>query len=242
MRVFFLLERRENAMTDTASRISSLKKVYSFFGPPGSGKGTVAREAVRRLSYQMLSTGDLLRAEVAKESDLGKQIRDIVNRGALVSDEIVTTLVFDALKKAAVSVLILDGYPRTRTQAEIFLREFPKQFPGVDFSVIHFDLADSEIYKRLASRLICERKTCQATYALKDGLSVNDACSSCGARLVRRNDDAESVIRDRLKEYAFHAAATLSEYKKVGVKVCRLDLVGKPEGVVFQEFIIQCTT
>lgn len=229
-------------MTDTASRISSLKKVYSFFGPPGSGKGTVAREAVHRLGYQMLSTGDLLRSEVAKESDLGKQIRDIVNRGALVSDEIVTTLVFDALKKAAVPVLILDGYPRTRTQAEIFLTEFPRQFPGVDFCVIHFDLADSEIYKRLASRLICERKTCQATYALKDGLTLNDACNSCGGLLIRRNDDAESVIKDRLKEYSFHATSTLSEYEKVGVKIYKLDLIGKPEGVVFQEFITQCTT
>lgn len=230
-------------MTDTTSRISSLKKVYSFFGPPGSGKGTVAREAVRCLGYQMLSTGDLLRAEVARESDLGKQIRDIVGRGALVSDEIATKLVFDALKATSIPVLILDGYPRTRTQAEIFLSEFPRQFPGVDFSVIHFDLADSEIYKRIAARLICERKTCQATYSLKNGLSeLQDSCLACGARLIRRNDDGAAVVKDRLLEYASHAAATLLEYQKSGVKIHRLDPLGKQEDVVFQEFVSQCTT
>lgn len=241
MKVSFHLERRENAMTDTASRISSLKKVYSFFGPPGSGKGTVAREAVRRLGYQMLSTGDLLRAEVARESNLGKEIRDIIARGALVSDQIVTTLVFDALRKAAVEVLILDGYPRTRAQAEIFLNKFPKEFPGVEFKVVHFDLADEEIHKRIASRFICEHKACQATYALKDGFG-NKTCDACGGRLIRRQDDSASVVSGRLEEYAFHAASTLSEYEKTGVKVVRLDLLGKPEDVVFKAFVSQCTT
>ena len=229
-------------MADT-TRLSSLKMVYSFFGPPGAGKGTVAREAVRRLGFQMISTGDLLRAEVARNSDLGNMIRATVARGALVADEIVKELVFNVLKHASVQVFILDGYPRNQSQAEDFLAKFRVDFPDVQFRVVHFDLADSEICARVAARLMCERKTCQATYSLKiHQPKVSGICDLCGASLVRRLDDSDVVVKERLMEYEQLAKGVFLAYDRLGVGVCRLDLFGKSEEVVFQEFVTQCVT
>jgi adenylate kinase len=242
MRDFYLSERLAKNMADmTTGKLTSLKTVYSFFGPPGAGKGTVAREAVRRFGYQMVSTGEMLRAEVASGSLLGQSIRDIVARGGLVSDEIVTKLVFSILQYATVEVLILDGFPRTQRQADVFLNELPHSFPSVQFKVVYFDLAQSEIRSRIAARLTCERKSCQATYSLALHKSkIDGLCDWCGGILARRQDDSDSVLSDRLDEYEQHAQGLIDFYKRTQVDVCRLDPFNKSEEAVFQQFATQC--
>lgn len=230
-------------MTENTQHKTCLRTVYSFFGPPGAGKGTVAREAARRLGFKMVSTGDLLRAEVESGSDLGQSIRGIIARGGLVSDSIVTEVVFKVLQDACTEVIILDGYPRTKGQASVFANELPKTFPAVQFKVVHFDLAYSEIRRRIAARLTCEKKTCQATYSAKGQQPlVAGMCDWCGGVLIRRQDDTEAIVNGRLDEYDQHAQSLIEFYKQSGIEICRLDPLGKSEEAVFQQFVTQCAT
>lgn len=230
-------------MTENTQHMSCLRTVYSFFGPPGAGKGTVAREAARRLGFKMVSTGDLLRAEVDSGSALGQSIRAIIARGALVADSIITEVVFKVLNAASMDVIILDGYPRTIGQARVFATELPRAFPGVQFKVVHFDLAYSEIRRRIAARLTCEKKTCQATYSEQGQHSlVSDTCGWCGGRLIRRQDDSEAIVDGRLEEYDQHAQGLIEFYRQSHIEICRLDPLGKSEEAVFQQFVTQCAT
>jgi len=230
-------------MTENTQHKTCLRTVYSFFGPPGAGKGTVAREAARRLGFKMVSTGDLLRAEVESASPLGKSIREIIARGGLVSDNIVTEVVFNVLHAASTEVIILDGYPRTRGQASVFAHELSKTFPNVEFKVVHFDLSYSEIRRRIAARLTCEKKACQATYSEQGQQTIAQGlCDWCGSRLIRRQDDTETIVDGRLVEYDQHAQNLIEFYHQSGIEICRLDPLGKSEEAVFQLFVTQCAT
>ena len=115
------------------------RTIYSFFGPPGSGKGTLAQKLVSRNNFQMLSTGNLCRQHVAQETAFGKMLDGYVKQGHLIPDALVTDMVIDWITTQSdkESPIILDGFPRTKGQAELFLA-FVKQTPDVDFSVISF--------------------------------------------------------------------------------------------------------
>ncbi|MBM3894051.1 adenylate kinase [Candidatus Dependentiae bacterium] len=226
---------------NAAGSTDQLKVVYSFFGPPGTGKGTVAREAVRTLGFSMVSTGEMLRAEVASGSDLGLFIQQTVSRGGLVSDDIVAKIVFNALSNSVGSVFILDGYPRNESQAEDFLNEFSKKFPSVVFKVVYFSLSSDEIRRRLSARLICQNKRCQQTYSqLIHHLRREGFCDACDSALMRRSDDAGDIVLERLGEYEKHANGVLDVYLRRGVEICELDLFGKSESAVFSQFVSQC--
>ena len=242
MRVSCLLGRLEKNMTDTtAGNSSQLKVVYSFFGPPGTGKGTVAREAVSKLGFSMVSTGEMLRSEVASGSDVGICIQQTVSRGGLVSDEIVAKIVFNALSQCVNRVFILDGYPRTASQAEAFLSEFPKKFHNVELKVIYFSLASDEIRRRLSARLMCQNKSCQRTYSqLIHQLKIDGFCDHCASPLMRRSDDDGEIVLERLSEYEKHARGVLDVYMRCGIEICELDLLGKSESAVFGQFVSQC--
>lgn len=239
-----LLGRLVKNMTDiTTGKTSSLKVVYSFFGPPGTGKGTVAREAVEQLGFTMISTGEMLRAEVASNSDLGILVKETITRGALVSDEIVTKIVVNGLRKCQTTAFILDGYPRTASQARTFLDLFPKLFPGVELKVVHFNLTDEEICRRLSARLICKNKACQKTFSLISRKpKIDGICDHCADSLMRRSDDADAIVLERLEEYQKHALQVLAVYIEYKINISRLDLYGKNEEAVFSEFVLKCGT
>jgi adenylate kinase len=229
-------------MTDmTAGNVSQLKVVYSFFGPPGTGKGTVAREAVLKLGFSMVSTGEMLRAEVARGSELGNCIQQIVSRGGLVSDDIVAKIVFNALSQCVNQVFILDGYPRTESQAEAFLGEFSRKFPLVQLKIVYFSLDADEIRRRLSARLMCQNKACQRTYSqLIHQLKIDGLCDHCESPLMRRSDDDGEIVLERLSEYEKHARGVLAVYQRCGIEICELDLFGKSEAAVFGQFVSQC--
>jgi len=169
----------------------------TFFGPPGSGKGTQADRISNCFSLQHISTGMLFREEINSGSELGKLIQEIVESGHLVSDEIVNTEVFNRIER--VDDYLLDGYPRNLHQAECldkFLEESGKPLSGSVF--IH--IPDDEVLKRLTGRLVCG---CSNKYRNTDSTDVKegDICPECGVTYVKRSDDSSEIVKFRLEQY-----------------------------------------
>lgn len=167
----------------------------TFFGPPGSGKGTQAEKISEYFGLEHISTGVLLREEISSGSKMGERIREIVESGHLVSDEIVNREVFSRIENA--DDYLLDGYPRNLSQAgrlDRFLEEKGKPLSGAVF--IH--IPDEEVMNRLTGRLVC---ACADGTRHSSGFSEGDTCPECGATFVRRTDDSSEIVRKRLEQY-----------------------------------------
>lgn len=166
-----------------------------FFGPPGSGKGTQAERVSEHFGLVHISTGMLLREEIRSGSEMGKLIRETVESGRLVSDEIVNLEVFRRL--GGIDDFLLDGYPRNASQAEsldAFLDEAGRPLSGAVF----LSIPDEEAVRRLTERLVC---ACADGSVHGEGSEEGDACPHCGESLVRRTDDDLEVVSDRLRHY-----------------------------------------
>ncbi len=188
------------------------QKNLILLGPPGAGKGTQAKELSAKLSVPHISTGDMLREAVREGTPLGLKAKAVMERGELVSDELLTGIVKERLSKADCDGgFILDGYPRNLSQADI-LAGILADLRKSDLLALELEVADDVIVNRLGSRRSCPE--CGAVYNLvfsppeKEGV-----CDKCGAGLVLRNDDKEDVIRERLRVY-HEKTAPLSEYYK----------------------------
>lgn len=215
------------------------KTILTFLGAPGSGKGTVAEQCVKDLGYATMSTGNLLREAVARGDELGKKAESFMKEGKLVPDELVMSLVEAWLTKNMpnISTLVLDGYPRTAAQATLFIDLLKNKFPEVALRVVNIAISDDAIVARLADRLVCSSKSCQAVYSrklLKD--QNNLVCEKCGSPLIRREDDNETVVRNRLKVYADNVDPIIKVYKESGVRFDELNVEGKTIEAVFAEF------
>ena len=200
--------------------------IYIFFGLPGGGKGTLARECVNKLKWAHLSTGDLCRKHIQKGTELGKQIDFAIKSGKLVSDSVIIDMAVEWLKEKkseGVPAVILDGMPRTIPQAKGLL-DFLK-VNQADFCTMILELKTSTetVIARLSSRRICENKDCQRIYSVDPSSShqakVSGLCDVCGEVLIQRSDDQPGVIPVRLKIYEQHAQELLSFYKKENVKI-----------------------
>ena len=167
-----------------------------LLGPPGSGKGTQAARLKDYLEVPHISTGDLLRAEVAAGSKLGLEAKEVMARGELVSDAILLGMLEDRFSRAdTANGFILDGVPRTIAQAEAM------EQAGISFdAVVAIEIPDEKIVARMGGRRVCEN--CGASYHIvnippkKDGV-----CDVCGGKLVQRKDDNPETVRDRLAVY-----------------------------------------
>jgi len=215
------------------------KMIFSFFGPPGSGKGTLAERAVKELGFKMLSTGNLCRQHVAQKTEFGKMLDEYLKKGALIPDELITDMVKDWLESHVKmgNPIILDGYPRTRRQAELFYNLLKNSFSEYKFRVILINLSQEAIIKRLAGRLVCENKSCQAVYNLSmSQISEVKKCEKCGGNLIRRNDDREEVVRARLKFYSEYSDEILNYYRSIGQKIEELNIEGLSVDEVFENF------
>lgn len=211
--------------------------IFSFFGPPGSGKGTLAQALVQKKQYQMLSTGNLCRWHVAQETEFGKLLDGYLKRGHLIPDALVTDMVIDWLKtysKPGNGPVILDGFPRTEGQAELLLNYFRSQGnEAAPFRVILFKAPNAVIIERITSRVVCSNKACQATLSIKENLT---SCKHCGGVLVQRDDDKEEVVRERLSHYPGYRDTLLSFYQKIGQVVEEFDVDSLPSGAVYDRF------
>jgi adenylate kinase len=180
-----------------------------FIGPPGSGKGTQAVRIAERYRIPHISTGDILRAAVKARSELGRQVGATLAAGGLVGDGLMTDLVRSRLARAdAKCGFLLDGFPRTVTQAQTL----DEMLAGASLIVALISVADEAIIRRLGNRRICE--SCSITQSVSEGSNgQNDSCPYCGGRLVRRLDDEPATIRRRLENYAAFAGPLIEYYR-----------------------------
>lgn len=188
-----------------------------FLGPPGAGKGTQASRVSAKYGMPKISTGDMLREAVAAGSELGQRVASIMDAGDLVDDETMAQVVRERLMQDDVATgAILDGYPRTRVQAEGFdalLAGTP--FGSVDL-VIFLDVPEDHLVSRLSNRRACP--SCGANYHLQFHRPATEgACDRCGGSLVQREDDAEHVVRDRLAVYRSQTEPLVAYYRGRGV-------------------------
>ncbi len=215
------------------------KTIYSFLGAPGSGKGTLAELCVSKLNFKVLSTGNLCRAAMSRDDEKSKLISSIIKEGKLVPDDLITDMVENWLEKETTGdrPVILDGYPRTEKQAELLLNLLNSKFKDHAFRVISLNVPEQEIVDRITSRLICENKACQSTTSLRLLKDNNKLiCEKCGANLIRRPDDSEQVVRERLKVYARYIEDVLNFYSKNGIKVEEINASKLTIDEVFNKF------
>ena len=187
-----------------------------FLGPPGAGKGTIAKVAKEALGVPHISTGDLFRANIKNETELGKRVKEILASGGLVPDEITIKMVENRLSESDCEKgYILDGFPRTIPQAEAL-----SKMSNVE-GVINFVLSEEEIIKRLSGRRMCP-STGRTYHILFNPPKVEGIDDETGEPLIQRDDDKPEAIRHRLELYN-EATAPLIDYYKA--KDVVLDLI-----------------
>jgi len=182
-----------------------------LLGAPGAGKGTQAENISKKYGIPQISTGNILRAEVKKESELGLKVKDILASGGLVPEEIVIAMVKERLKADdCANGYILDGFPRNTAQAEAL-----DTFASVD-AVLLITVPDEKIVTRMSGRRTCP--TCGATYhVVSNPPKAEGICDACGAKLTVRADDREEVVRDRLRVYHEQTEPLIAYYGKKGL-------------------------
>ena len=188
-----------------------------LLGPPGAGKGTQAKRLEKRHNLVQLSTGDMLRAAVASGSELGKKAKAIMDAGHLVPDELMIAMIADRIDQPdCASGFILDGFPRTTTQAEALDRMLAEK--GLKLhSVIEMKVNDDILVGRITGRYTCAR--CGAGYHDRyQKPKVAGVCDNCGGtEFERRADDNEETVRTRLAAYHAQTAPILPYYRDQGV-------------------------
>ena len=185
-----------------------------FIAPPAAGKGTQAKKLSEKYNIPHISTGDLLREETSKDTDLGKKIKQIMETGAFVSDDIITTLLKNRLSLSDCNNgYILDGYPRNIEQAKIYedlLKELNKDLGIVIFLDIDKDLA----MERTLSRIVCPK--CGTSYNLiveELKPKVENICDKCNTELNVRNDDNKQTFITRFDTYMDKTKSLIDYYK-----------------------------
>ncbi len=203
-----------------------------LFGSPGSGKGTQAKLLVECLSIPQISTGDMLREHIRAGDSLGAQVAGSIHAGALVSDELVNHLVEERLDQPdCARGFILDGYPRTASQAERLGTMVGAR--GMQEIVIHLMVDYNVIIQRLAGRRQCP-VCCRVYNVLSNAEAARGVCERDGAAVIVREDDQESVIRERLAAYERQTRPLIEHFRNNGRQLVELDASTAPPQELFQ--------
>jgi adenylate kinase len=188
-----------------------------LLGPPGAGKGTQAKLLEDKKGFKQLSTGDMLRGAVAAGTEMGRKAKEVMDKGQLVSDDIVISIISERLDKPDVKKgFILDGFPRNTAQAEALDRMLEDKGLKLD-AVIEMKVDDEELVKRIAGRYTCA-KCGKGYHDVFEKPKVAGVCDVCGStEFVRRADDNEKTVRDRLVVYNKQTAPLVDYYGRTGV-------------------------
>lgn len=179
-----------------------------FLGPPGAGKGTQAQRICAKLGIPQISTGDMLRSAIAKQTETGLKAKTYMDAGQLVPDAVVIALVKERVADAdCAKGYILDGFPRTVEQAQALA-----EFAAID-AVINLSVDDAALVKRLSGRRVCP--VCGAPYHV-DRLGGETRCTADGATLIQRDDDKAETVQNRLTVYHQKTAPLIAFYEKQG--------------------------
>jgi adenylate kinase len=185
-----------------------------FLGAPGAGKGTQAAVVAERMGFAHLATGDLFRKHIAAGDELGRRVKSYLDKGQLVPDEVTVAMVLGRMGQLAdKGGVILDGFPRTLSQAEALDRALAAT-GGTVSRVVYLAVPESELVKRLSDRWIC--RGCQAPYTAADKTASN-ACRRCGGELYQRTDDRPETVKKRLEVYFKETSPLVEYYRQAGI-------------------------
>lgn len=197
-----------------------------LLGPPGVGKGTQGEQLARALGVPKIATGDLLRAAVKAGTPLGLAAQAAMERGDLVSDDVILGIMRDAIAAPeAATGAVLDGVVRTVAQAEGLAAMLGTLGRSLD-TVLFFDAPTEELVQRLSSRTTCDK--CQTPYS---GRAPGERCEKCGGTLVRRADDDPDAVRRRIEVYQEQTQPVLAWYRTHGPRVAVVDAMGSIDDV-----------
>ena len=186
--------------------------IVVLMGAPGAGKGTQGDLLVKKFDWKKVSTGDLLREKIKEGGPRGKELSDVMNRGELVSDNILIEIIDEAASRMNGKTLLLDGFPRNVSQAKM-LDELSNKVGFL--GVFHLCVESSELIERLTGRLICD--SCGASFhKVSLPSKVEGVCDQCDGKLVTRADDSLEKIQNRLKVYETHTRPVVDFYKERG--------------------------
>lgn len=183
-----------------------------LLGAPGSGKGTLASRLEERLHIPHIATGDIFRFNLKNNTELGKLAKTYIDKGELVPDDVTCNMVRDRFNEQdAKEGFILDGFPRTIPQATELDKMLKEMGRKIDY-VFLVQADDERIVKRMGGRRVC--KNCGEVYHVETlKPKVDGICDKCGSELMQRDDDKESVVKDRLKVYHEQTAPLIDYYK-----------------------------
>ena len=200
-----------------------------LLGPPGAGKGTQAKRLVDERGMVQLSTGDMLREARSSGTEMGKRVAQVMDRGELVTDDIVIGLIEEKLTQAEGAGFIFDGFPRTLPQADALGRLLDKVGQSLD-AVIEMQVDDAALVARITGRVTCGG--CGAVYHDQTHPTrVDGVCDACGSKdLRRRADDNEASLKQRLMEYYKKTSPLIGYYYAKG-QLSTIDGLAEVEAV-----------
>ena len=215
--------------------------IIILIGPPGAGKGSLAHLCIKHLGWKQLSTGNLCRKHIAEQTEIGRQIDFAIKSGKLVSDSLITGAVDAWLSEqiGRIPAVILDGFPRTVAQAKALDDYVQQKKDYLRLKVIKLAISNDKVIARLCNRYICFNVDCQAVYSLGAGSTLvpqrEMMCDSCGSSLIRRKDDEEDAIIERLQIYGKHEQDLLNFYKNSHCAIAECN-VERSLGEIFEDF------
>ena len=197
-----------------------------LLGFPGAGKGTQAKMLKEEYGFTHISTGDLIRREIAQGTPLGNKIKLLTSQGNLVPDEDTVNLLISAVKDGGGNI-IFDGFPRTIAQAEILDKYLARQDKKVDVALL-INLSEEEVLKRLTSRRVCS--ACGGIYNIY-WADYKGICTKCGGQLITRPDDTLESAKHRLEVFKKETQPLIEYYQKSSASFKKVDGGGSPQEV-----------
>ena len=206
----------------TGSKKQAAKKIVILLGAPNSGKGTYARKIAEKFGIPQISTGDILRSEVKKESQLGLEAKKYMTSGGLVPDELIMKIFKKRIgQEDCAKGFILDGFPRTINQAKQ-LDETLKSYDNHSLKIVNLDVDRAILFERSANRYTCP--SCSRVYSIKEGYNPETSLCECGSKLTKRADDTPEILAKRLDNYEQETFPLVDYY---GEKVKNVGVHGK---------------